>query len=78
MPERRLLAAILLRVIWDINNNRSLTVTYCERNESIRWTKLWCARDYDRPFTFPWICSHLDLDPKVVRKALIKLAYSKT
>lgn len=76
--ERLLIFAVLERAIADAGNCCA-DITCAISNERIhavkraqRWIRVWRARDFERPYTFPWICIHLGVDPYVLRKALIR------
>lgn len=69
-PERQLLAAILGRAIRDlfVTYNRSGSYVFVRklRREALSWF----ACKEVKPFSFIWICWHLDLRPELVIKEL--------
>lgn len=77
VPERACLAAILERALLDscgstISKNRREELTQKARY----WVLEWGESDYEVPFTFPWICAHLDVCPRRVRACARRLMRS--
>lgn len=66
-PEIKLLVNVMLRAIHD----------YVEGQEHSRDAEEWIMygryHDADVPFTFPWVCRHLDYDPGACRAAIVAL-----
>ena len=58
-PERNLLAAVLARAICD-----AFGTAHCERHV-VRSARQWLfgKMNAKKPFSFAWVCLHLDLDP---------------
>lgn len=66
LPERRLLTAVLERAILDLNHSDS-----CVRKSAELWFE---SQDSEEvPFSYKYICDHLDLDCSKV----IKLSYNR-
>lgn len=65
-PERNLLAAVLARAICD-----AFGTAHCDRHE-IRSARQWLFGQLTpkRPFSFAWVCLHLDLDPISLQESL--------
>ena len=65
-PERNLLAAVLARAICDAFGS-----AHCDRHE-IRSARQWLFGQLapKRPFSFAWVCLHLDLDPISLQESL--------
>jgi hypothetical protein len=62
VPEKQLLAAIILRTWADLDSlDRNL------RNTSYYWLDLKETCDW----SFPWICEHLGFNPKQLRRAML-------
>ncbi len=67
-PERNLLVAILARTNYDL---------HCPLNtedaaQHRRAAKTWLLSSNREPFSFSWICSMLDMNPLLVRSAIVK------
>jgi predicted nucleotidyltransferase len=67
LPERRLLVAILDRAGQDLSKGGDLA------RKARVWIFDWEAEDLDHSYTFPWVCSELDLDPFGIRATLSRL-----
>ena len=65
-PERNLLAAVLSRAICDAFGS-----AHCERHV-IRSARQWLFGKLTpkKPFSFAWVCMHLDLDPVALQICL--------
>lgn len=65
-PERNLLAAVLARAICD-----AFGTAHCERH-IVRSARQWLFGKLTpkRPFSFAWVCLHLDLDPFFLQQSL--------
>lgn len=65
-PERNLLAAVLARAICD-----AFGTAHCERH-IVRSARQWLFGKLTpkRPFSFAWVCTHLDLDPIQLQDSL--------
>lgn len=65
-PERNLLAAVLARAICD-----AFGTAHCERH-IVRSARQWLFGKLTpkRPFSFAWVCLHLDLDPISLQDSL--------
>ena len=69
VPERNLLAACLERAIRDIlNKPQSEGGTGETTNRHCREACTWLRSQERSNFSFRWICHHLDLDPKAIRR----------
>jgi hypothetical protein len=64
-PEKGLLSAILGRAICDLTSDTATTKE--DRRSANAWIFL-RKRDERWAFTFAWVCLHLDLDPKEIRR----------
>lgn len=67
--ERVLLLAILFSAIEDV-----ATVTHTStrlKKDAVIWVDDWAEPDYKIPFTFPWVCSELDLDAHSMRERIL-------
>lgn len=60
-PERSLLVALLRRALFDFFGGSS-----AERDAAKEW--MLEATSSDVPFSFGWVCDHLDMDAERVRK----------
>ena len=65
-PERNLLAAVLARAICD-----AFGTAHCERH-IVRSSRQWLFGKLTPkiPFSFAWVCLHLDLDPVALQESL--------
>ena len=65
-PERNLLAAVLARAICD-----AFGTAHCERH-IVRSARQWLFGKLTptKPFSFAWVCLHLDLDPISLQESL--------
>lgn len=65
-PERNLLAAVLARAICD-----AFGTAHCERHV-VRSARQWLFGKLlpKKPFSFAWVCMHLDLDPIELQRSL--------
>ena len=75
--ERGLLAAMLLRAISDYVyiGNHELP---CHKRTAKIWIMHWDISDMENtPFSFPWICYHLDLDPTLLKDLILTKTRSK-
>ncbi len=65
-PERNLLAAVLARAICD-----AFGTAHCERH-IVRSARQWLFGKLNttKPFSFAWVCLHLDLDPVALQHSL--------
>lgn len=70
--EKALLVAVLQRAIMDAAGQCGLSLgeqaVTGVRNNARRWITYWDDEDEKYPMSFPWVCLHLDLNPKEVRK----------
>lgn len=75
---KALLYAILERAVLDYKGKHEskywLTAHYAR--DAKRWLFAWRAKDLEKPFTFPWICINLDLDPYSTQSKIKKLVDS--
>lgn len=67
IPERCLLGAILERAIWDVVGRASIE----DRKAAIRWFNNRKPGDEGTPFSFPWICEHLEVNEDYIRKTVL-------
>lgn len=67
--ERLLLVAVLVRAVEDIT--LSYRMVSDEQRTALWWVKNWKERHFKIPFSFPWVCEHLDLDPYEMRKNIL-------
>ena len=65
-PERNLIAAILARAIEDAQGT-SLETSMSNRRNAREWIK---QDTPNKPFTFSWCCTILDLEPFEIRRIL--------
>lgn len=69
--ERRLLAGIIQRAMLDASQKGTVGGDIYGSNvraiEAERWLFEWSKQDAAAPFTFPWVCSHLNLEPDVCK-----------
>lgn len=72
-PDRRLLAAILGRAIWDFLHD-CVDIKRTDRSGAGRW--LFSRSKENKPFSFTWVCQHLGLDAKEIKKKVKKLPRS--
>lgn len=84
IPEKLLLFAILERAIADASGVTG-DIWRKQRGEfestvlkARRWLKLWTEFDFEKPFTFPWVCMHLDVCPYELRARIMVGQWSKT
>lgn len=64
--ERSLLCSVLVRAISDFVASKGE-----DRRTARRWLRAWKEIDFKRPFSFPWVCTELDLDPYALRNLLL-------
>lgn len=76
IPERALLLAILHRAVEDAICDRWGIYQHIRR-EARYWLLDWREFDRNEPFTFPWICIHLDLDPEAARETILQAVRAK-
>jgi hypothetical protein len=77
IPERDLLAACLERAIRDILNKPDQTGSKeIRNNHNCREALGWLRSSSMRPFSFRWLCQHLDISPKAVRRYIYELKAS--
>ena len=73
--ERRLLAAVIQRTIFDAAGI-GLVYDYSQidrdrlQSEAYQWINAYNPELTAAPYTFPWICEHLNVDPDLVREHL--------
>ena len=65
MREHALLYAILVRALLDFCNIR-FEISSASRRDAAKWF----ASDSKKPWSFLWLCSHLEVCPKRVREFL--------
>lgn len=65
-PERRLLNAMLARALRDAASQPRTA----ESREGMAWLR--SEADENHPFSFAWVCLHLDLDWRVMQKVVGK------
>lgn len=77
VPEKKLLYAIIERAVLDFQgrNATDLEGRYHMRRADA-WLFYWRKGDEREPFTFPWVCLHLDLCPSELTRKLRKLIQS--
>lgn len=65
-PERNLLAAVLARAICD-----AFGTAHCERH-IVRSARQWLFGKLTptKPFSFAWVCLHLDLEPRALQETM--------
>jgi hypothetical protein len=61
-PERNLLAAMLRRALFDFTNGSS--------EEQVAATEWFFDGLTHEPFSFAWVCTHLNLDPESIQKRM--------
>lgn len=68
--EKLLLLAILLTAIEDVAtlNHKSSNL----QKDAVLWVDCWDNHDHKYPYTFPWVCIELDLDPYSMRERIIE------
>lgn len=82
LPEHRLLAGILLLAIQDFIDAKRLerwknaTRTPAQSKEHQKQllhdsAKGWITSNSEEPFSFCWICQHLSLHPRYIRKRIL-------
>lgn len=60
-PERSLLVALLRRALFDFFGGSA-----SEKDAARDW--IFDEDSEEEPFSFPWVCAYLDMDPERVRK----------
>lgn len=70
MPEKRLLLAILRRAIWDFALYRLPEDSHHKMHLDAAGWIFW---DGEEHMTFLWICDVLELNPKQIREATVRL-----
>lgn len=71
-PEKRLLLAVLIRAMSDIEGKTCLS--YSERFTTPREAKRWILSDDDSPFSFKWVCGGLGINSTLVRDKCLSMA----
>lgn len=64
-PHRNMLAAILGRAILDLEDSDHVV-----RRDAIKWFLKPQSELKPKPFTFQWVCLHLDLEPQTLLLAI--------
>lgn len=72
-PEKSLIAAILDRAIRDIVNPPDCTYMLKYKNTNKRSAITWLRQQHCEPFSFLWICQHLDICPKRTKGFILEL-----
>lgn len=72
-PEKRLLAAILERVIMDIICSYQNSVLRIAALEYLHETPIYST--FYPPFSYPWICQGLGIDPEDTRAKILGIDY---
>jgi hypothetical protein len=72
-PEKSLIAAILDRAIRDIVNPADCTYMLKYKNTNKRSAVAWLRQRHNEPFSFLWICQHLDICPRRTRTFVLEL-----
>lgn len=67
-----LLLAVLNRAAQDVANG--LMCSTREKREALCWITNWDNSDYAQPFSYPWICEHLNLEPARTRDIILDFA----
>jgi len=76
-PERALISAMILRAISDILYVGKHELPASKRTARA-WIVNWTSTDTEHtPFSFPWCCYHLDLDPTLLRDLILTKTRSK-
>jgi len=77
IPEKVLLIEILKRAINDLLGHFGDAQKYKGKNPLYLDAKRWIFKPinqyYQEPFSFAWVCYHLEQDPKEVRKRIMCL-----
>jgi len=84
-PERQLVAAMLVQVWEDMRFGRDKEANYRHNarvaqhqlQHSRSWVINWTHDDFETPFTFPWCCLMLDIDPYFLRERILGDASAK-
>lgn len=74
-PELLLISSILTRAISDATT--AFIISRKDRRAARVWICNWGSVDKAEPFSFPWVCIQLNLDPFQVRKTVLKFKNSK-
>lgn len=68
-PENQLLAAVMFRAMCDA------TGAPCDqqvKRSAVNWLRLYLPlRPNKKPFSFWWVCEHLDLEPQFVKELVL-------
>lgn len=67
-PEEALLWAILNRTYLDLRSSRTQLTFQHHQREALRWI----LSEGNEPWTFIWICDHLDLDLDRIRAIMLR------
>lgn len=68
--EKKLLVALLCRAVIDITDPD--TSCFDDKGGWLADAYRWISADESNPFTFKWVCEHLELDPDRLRNHLLK------
>jgi hypothetical protein len=71
-----LLLAILNRAAMDVTSG--LMCSSKEKREAMCWIKNWEYDTYYEPYSYPWICEHLGIDPGRTRDIILSYTPTKT
>lgn len=72
---RQLLASILIRTMLDLKGQT--VISNWETSDITKQARIWVNCDSLEPFSFRWICEHLDLDPKIIREGMLNYRYER-
>lgn len=75
IPERNLVAEVLMRGLRDVVNDGG--VSQEETRDALGWIRAYrplrLEKDAARPFSFVWCCLSLDLNPRTVRARVLDM-----
>ena len=72
---RQLLASILIRTMLDLKGQT--VIANWESPATVIQARAWVSCDSNEPFSFKWICEHLDLDPDIIRAGMLNYKYER-
>ena len=72
---RQLLASVLLRTMLDLKEQT--VIKNWESSDIVKQARIWVNSESFEPYSFKWICEHLDLDHKIIREGMLNFKYER-
>lgn len=70
-----LLLAVLNRAAMDVTSG--LMYSSKEKRDAINWITYWDTGEAPEPYSYPWICEHLNIDPARTRDLILSFKPTK-